>query len=169
MAGHDVYGCSGATKRRTFLGTDSTCVMTRRVGPVALTGNLVAYGSESCGVDTGFAQVVVRRLSDGAWLLNARSHLLPLGPESWERVDSIVLDAHGGVAWIASGFSVIAHQGEDIEVAEAYLRTERLLDEGASIGRDSLRIHGATIRWRHANSWRSAPLPESAAPAGEAN
>ena len=55
--------------RITRLGTTGDCIGGgASVNHVALAADTVAYGLHHCGVDTGFTQVLVQRLRDGARL-----------------------------------------------------------------------------------------------------
>ena len=69
--GSTVYGCSTRTGRSYRLGSTAFCTSSDRIGPIVLAGATAAYGVERCGVDTGTARVVVRRLIDGAVLHSA--------------------------------------------------------------------------------------------------
>ncbi|MGN6868593.1 MAG: hypothetical protein ACTHMY_09330, partial [Solirubrobacteraceae bacterium] len=69
----DVYGCSVARGRSFRLGHASRALAEARVGPVAVAGDLAAYGLQSFGVDTVRASVVVRRLTDGSEVKQLRA------------------------------------------------------------------------------------------------
>src|SRR5581483_822753 len=97
----EVYGCSERTRRVTRLGRSNVCIGTSRAGPAAVAGELAAYGLQTCGVDTGFSEVVVRRLSDGHVLRREGAITGTVGPESYGSVRSLVVRSDGGVAWIA--------------------------------------------------------------------
>ncbi len=150
-----VFGCSAHTGRRFRLGNATLCIGTQRVGPFAVTGELTAYGSERCGIDTGSTEVIVRRLSDGRQLTADRATSLPLGAESYQSVDSIALGADGDVAWIAVGNSIVMHR-TDVEVHKQDRNGERLLDRGAGIHPASLRLSGSKLTWKHGSATRSA-------------
>jgi hypothetical protein len=152
-----VYGCSSHTGRRTRLGQTGSCIRSQRVSRVAVVGELAGYGVESCGVDTGFGRVVVRRLSDGSELVNDAANSLPLGPESYRSVGSLVLKADGAIGWIAVGTSMLQHT-TDTEVHKAKQGTEVILDTGRDIDPHSLRLRGSTLTWRHGPVRRSATL-----------
>jgi hypothetical protein len=155
--GDNVYGCSDRTGRRSKLGKADFCIGTQRAGPVAVTGDLAAYGLETCGTDTGFTIVVVRRLTDGKQLFSDSATTNPLGPESYETVDSLVLKADAAVAWIADGRSIVQNK-KDIEVHEAHKGRQTLLDSGAPVKTRSLQLHGSKLTWRHGKTTRSAVL-----------
>ncbi len=118
-----------------------------------------AYGFTTSGVDTGFAEVIVRRLDDGRQLRVAPATMKPLAPESFQSVDSVVVKLDGAVAWTAHASSII-RRGTDIEVERADARGHALLDSGSGPGIDvhSLRLHGSTLSWRHRTVTRSASL-----------
>ncbi len=150
-----VYGCSARTGRHFRLGNAAVCIGSPRVGPVTVTGELAAYGSEACGIDTGSGRVIVKRLSDGRQLSSDPATSLPLGPESYQTVTSIVLRAGGEVAWIAVGSSIARHR-KDIEVHKHDRTGKRLLDSGTSIQPGSLRLHGSRLTWRHGSGTSDA-------------
>ncbi len=152
-----VYGCSGTSGKRSTLGKRTSCLGTERAGPVTLTGQLVAYGVQICGVDTGFAQVVVRRLSDGKRLTSAPAFTGPLGAEPFQSVDSLVLKADGAVAWIATGRSLATHSSHR-QVQSEDKNSQKLLDSSGSIQLGSLRLNGSTLTWKRGGKTRSASL-----------
>jgi hypothetical protein len=117
----------------------------------------VAYGLESCGVDTGSSSVIVRRLSDGRQLRVLPATTNRLAPESYQLVGSIVVKTDGAVAWIAAARSIV-RQSADEEVHRADRRGQRELDSGTSINSGSMRLHGSTLTWRHGAATRSATL-----------
>jgi len=129
------------------------CVASTRVDHLALAGDVVTYGLQQCGVDTGIASVPVRRLSDGKRLSWYSAVTGSVGPESFESVDSIVVKRDGAVAWIATLSSIIGH-GTRIQVHA----NRKLLDSSVSIKTGSLRLHGSTLSWRDGDLTRSATL-----------
>jgi hypothetical protein len=154
-----VYGCSDRTGLSTRLGRAEQCVGTQRAGPVIVAGELVAYGLETCGVDTGSTSVVVLRLSDGKQQTSDAATTLPvLLPESYENVDSLFLKPDGAVAWIAVRSSITGHGGTDVEVHKVDRHGQRLLDSGSSIHPYSLRLQGSKLTWKHGHKTRSAAL-----------
>jgi hypothetical protein len=155
--GHVVYGCFEKTGKRYEFGQTATCIGTPHAGPVTVAAELAAYGSERCGIDTGFAQVIVRRMSDGRQLRADSATTNPLGPESYSSVDSLVLRGDAAVAWIGVGTSLVGHTA-DIEVHRAGKHGQELLDSGAAIDRHSLRLHGSKLTWKHGSATRSAQL-----------
>ncbi len=151
-----VYGCSSAG--RTFrLGSSRACNTSSRIGPAALSGRMAAYGALRCGVDTGFSQVVVRRLTDGRVMHTAGATSGPIGPESFESVASLVVKADGGAAWIATARSIVRH-GQAVEVHALDRLGARRLDSGGGIASGSLRLRGSTLTWIHYSRRRSATL-----------
>jgi hypothetical protein len=48
-----VYGCDRRTRRSTKLGNATLCIGIVRVDHVALSADVVAYGADHCGIDTG--------------------------------------------------------------------------------------------------------------------
>ena len=152
-----LYGCASGSTRRYQLGNAAACIRTARAGPVALAGTVVAYGLESCGVDTGSAVVVVRRLSTGLRLRSLPATTGTLGPESYQRVSSLVVRPDASVAWIGTASSIIRHT-QTIEVHRADTRGLAELDAGAGIGPSSMRLHGRQVSWHHDGAVRSAPL-----------
>jgi hypothetical protein len=152
------YGCSVVHAARRYpLGQRATCLGTPRVGPVAVAGELAAYGLERCGVDTGFTQVVIRRLTDGRQQRSFVATTNPLGPESYQSVGSLVLKSDGAVAWIGVTSSIVRH-GNDIEVHRAEQHAQLLLDSGPGIDPASLRLRRSVLTWRRANRTRRAGL-----------
>ena len=155
--GGTAYGCSSGATKSFSLGQRLTCLGAPLLGPVTVTGELAAYGLERCGVDTGFTQVVVRRLTDGAQLRSLPATTGFLGPESYQSVDSLVLAGDSAVAWIGTGHSIVASH-RDVEVQKADSHGQRRLDSGSAIKLGSLRLHGSTITWKHGGATRSATL-----------
>lgn len=101
VVGRLVYGCAaGGGARRFALGTTNLCNRSLLVQAVTVAGRLAAFGTESCGVDTGASIVQVRRLTDGRTLFTHAATNVP-GPESFTTVTAIAADRAGDVAWIA--------------------------------------------------------------------
>src|ERR1019366_4300653 len=128
-----VNGCAGHGRGYRLGAAGTTCIAAHRVAPIRLAGGSVAYGLTSCGVDVGTTQVIVRRLSDGRQLVDDPANSLPLGPESYESLGSLVVRADGDVAWIAVGSSIGTHR-RVIEVRAHTPAGDRLLDSGAGVG-----------------------------------
>lgn len=149
-----MYGCANGDRGRFRLGKRSRC----SVDPVTVAGVLVAYGLEKCGTDNCASKVLVRRLSDGKVLDALPAFKGPAGTGvSPTSVNSLVLKPDGAVAWIASGCSIDSPP-PDLQVYRAIDRRASLLDMGKTIGARSLRLHGATVSWRHSARTRSARL-----------
>jgi hypothetical protein len=152
-----VYGCADRPRRTTKLGNTTVCVAAARVDRVALAGDIVAYGVDRCGVDTGFTTVVVRRLSDGKRLAGYAAVNDPGLLESYQSIGSIVVKSDGAVAWIGAEHSIIG-QGSRIEVDGVQHGKRAVLDSGSGIVGSSLRLRGSTLTWRHASTTRTATL-----------
>jgi hypothetical protein len=135
------------------LGNATFCIGTARVDRAAVAGDLVAYGVERCGVDTGSASVSVLRVADGKQLRSLASISGSVGPESYQAVDSLVVKRNGSVAWIATVTSIIG-RGSRTEVHA----NRTLLDSGAQIKPRSLKLHGSKLTWIDGAVTRSASL-----------
>ncbi|MGH2869110.1 MAG: hypothetical protein ACRDNK_16315 [Solirubrobacteraceae bacterium] len=151
-----VYGCAAGGRRSYLLGHASVCINSDRVGPVVVAGRMAAYAVTTCGVDTGSATVVVRRLSDGAHLF---SHAAAdaAGPEGYVAVTAIVATPAGAVAWIAHAHTIVGNRS----VTGVYTRSGSnvsKLDSGNAIQLSSLRLSGSTVSWQDGSGRRSARL-----------
>jgi hypothetical protein len=154
-----VYGCSATTRRTTRLGRSNRCIAASRAGPAAVAVELAAYGLESCGVDTGSGEVVVRRLSDGRGLRTLDATQGPRRPESYQSVSSIVVRRDGAVAWVARASSLGGGGQSSLQVLAADAGSgARLLDSGAGIAPASLALHGSRLTWKDGGQSRSASL-----------
>jgi hypothetical protein len=154
-----VYGCSFTNTRSYRLGSGTLSRPGQpRVGRVAVAGEIAAFGTTEFGVDTGSAQVTVIRLSDGKQLRSERATTRPLGPESFQSVDAVVVKADGAVAWIGAGHSIINQHHADVEVHAIDRKPERMLDSGTVVDPTSLRLHGSRLTWKHGGHTRSATL-----------
>ena len=131
--------------------------MSQCVGTVAIAGEFAAYALSENAVDTSYAEVVVRRLTDGQQLRRATATTKPLGPESYQSVDSLAVKADSAVAWIGVGGSIV-RRGTDIEVRKADKRGQATLDSGPAIDSGSLRLDGSRLTWRNGRQVRSAML-----------
>jgi hypothetical protein len=152
-----VYGCSAARGHSFRLGHVSRAIAKARVGPVAVAGNLAAYGLTSFGIDTVRASVVVRRLTDGTEVKEL-SATHAVGAEAFESIGSVVVMANGAVAWIGSEHSIAAGRRTAIEVHAAGAGGDRVLDSGAGIDPTSLRLHGSQLSWVDGGATRHATL-----------
>src|SRR5947209_3473465 len=85
----EVYACAHGGHSYD-LGSSHLCMSSNRVGPIALSGTVAAYGAQRCGVDTGTAQVVVRRLTGGTVLHTATATSRVPGAESYQSIGSLV-------------------------------------------------------------------------------
>ncbi len=155
--GGEVYGCARGAARSFRLGTKSLCIRSGRAAPVALRGNLVAYGFEMCGVDTGRSEVIARRLTDGRVFLDRAATTTVAGAESYVHVTAVVIAGDGAVAWISSAGSIVSHR-TTLEVHVDDKRGARRLDIGQAIVPTQLQLIGSRVRWKHGASWRSASI-----------
>ncbi|HEY2160750.1 MAG TPA: hypothetical protein VGH24_05540 [Solirubrobacteraceae bacterium] len=153
-----VYGCAGRGGHGYRLGVTQTCINADRVGPVTLSGAVAAYGVQRCGVDTGTAQVVVRRLTDGKVLHASPAVSRVPGAESYATVATVVVKRDGSTAWIGGAHSIVRRGSSVTEVRRFDTHGQTLLDHGAGIAVGSLRLHGSRLSWTHAHSSRSANL-----------
>jgi hypothetical protein len=154
-----VYGCIKATGKRRNLGGAGFCNLPAgRVAPVRLAGDLVAYGVETCGVDTGSSTVVVRNLATGRRLADLPAFMLSLGAESFVSVQALVLRHDGAVGWIAGGQSIVSHGPPSYEVHRFEGGTSSLLESGTAISPSSLRLAGSRMTWRDGGVTHSATL-----------
>jgi hypothetical protein len=128
-----------------------------RVGPVAVAGDLAAYGLTKFGIDTVRATVVVRRLTDGTEVKEL-SATRAVGAEAFESIGSVVVMANGAVAWIGSEHSIAAGRRTAIEVHAAGADGDRVLASGPRIDLASLRLHGSQLSWVDSGTTRHATL-----------
>jgi hypothetical protein len=156
--GGEVYGCAAGARRSYLLGSSSRSIRQGRVGPAALAGRIAAYGLTSYGVDTVSASVVVRSLRDGKQLHTDPGTSRPVGAEFLESVDRVVLKRDGSVAWTSTAGSIVSGHRSEIEVNRDDLRGRTLLDSGAGIAPDSLRLHGSQLSWRDGAATRYGTL-----------
>lgn len=151
------YGCAGATGKSYRLGGRGACLVMPRVEPVLLAGSFAAYGLTTCGTDTAHSQVLVRNLANGKLLVGDYAISGGVPPESFERVNAIVLKRDGAVAWLA-GLGSIGLHGNRFEVVRVDRRGQALLDSGPRIAANSLRLQGSTVTWTDGGRTRSATL-----------
>jgi hypothetical protein len=155
--GRSVYGCAVGGPRSYRLGELSPCLGEGCVSRVRVAGGLAGYASTQRGVDTASADVVVRRLTDGEVLVRDSATRAPLGPESLQSVDALVLKPDGAVAWIGEAQSIVSHSRE-VEVVRVDRRGEAKLDSGDAIVTGSLRLRASKLTWRDGSATRSATL-----------
>lgn len=151
-----VYGCSAARGRSFRLGHATRALAQSRVGPVAVAGDLAAYGRSSFGVDTVSASVVVRRLTDGTEVKQLQA-TRAVGAEAFESIGSVAVLANGAVAWIGSEHSIVGHRSA-IEVHAAGAGGDQILDSGPNVDPSSLRLHGSRLTWVDGGATRHATL-----------
>lgn len=159
---HDVvYGCSAANSKSFRLGHATRSIAEARVSPVAVGGEVVAYGLARFGVDTGRTSVVVRRLTDDKQLGDYAA-TQAVGVESFQTVGSVVVKGDGSVAWIATEFSIVGGGHGTVEVHAADSRGDHVLDRAPSkperIDPKSLRLVGSTLAWTDAGVSHKAIL-----------
>lgn len=157
VAGQRVLGCARGAGRSYVLGERANCLRAWRVAPVALSGELVAYGAERCGVDTGSSEVVVRSLRDGRLRGRAAANTVPLGVEAYVSVTALALARDGAVAWISSGGSIMSHR-RLVAVHTLDRHGVRTLATGGAIVPGRLRLRGRTVSWLAGGHWHSAAL-----------
>jgi len=151
-----VYGCSERSPARSYqLGDSSFCNGGGRAGPVAVAEQLVAYGLERCGVDTGTSVVALRRMTDGRVLGELPALTGLPAPESYAQVTAVLATPAGAVAWIALASSIVRHT-RIVEVHEYVHQRTELLDSGPAIGPGSLRLRGTRLSWQHGSTQRHA-------------
>jgi hypothetical protein len=144
--GGNVYGCADAGGHTYLLAANNSRPGQPHIGQVALAGIDVAYGKTTSGVDTATATVTVRRLDSGRTLRSLAAMSQPVGPESFQSVDSIVVKKDGAVAWIASAHSIVRNSSQ-IEVDRVDGRGRSTLDTNSGIDSISLRLHGSALSW----------------------
>ncbi len=154
--GDAAFGCAAGGGRSFRLGVTLSCIGSELVGPVVVAGPIAAYGSERCGVDTGFTRVLVRDLRTGARLSASPAVTAP-GAESFVSLGSLVARRNGAAAWIAVARSLGSHLSH-IELRRVNGHGVTLLDSGGAIGPRSLRLHGTWLTWRHGGQPRTAKL-----------
>jgi hypothetical protein len=152
-----VYGCAEESTHSFRLGNATRTLRESRVGPIAIAGDVAAYGLTAFGVDTVRTQVVVRRLTDGGQLASFPA-TSAAGAESFQLVGSVVVQSDAAVAWIGQASSIISRGRELIEVHSAAGGHDSVLDSGAGIDPRSLQLHGSTLRWKHDGATRRATL-----------
>jgi hypothetical protein len=152
-----VYGCAVGHATKYLLGASGRSPRATGVGPVVVAGDVAAYGLTRSGVDTVSAQMVVRRLTDGAQLASAAATArTPV--EAAQSVDSLVVKSDGAVAWVGDAHSVFAPRGTDIEVHKIDRHGATLLDSGPTVSLTSLRLRGSNLSWKHGGAIRRATL-----------
>lgn len=155
--GGSVYGCIAGARRSRRLGSAGLCIGTTRISPVAVVGELAAYGAESCGVDTGSTLVQLRRLSDGRTLFSTSATTASPGAESYQQVGSIVVRRSRALAWIVGTSSLATHR-QVKQVLEREGSGSRVLATGAGIELGSLRLRGSQLSWRDNGAEHTARL-----------
>jgi hypothetical protein len=152
----EAYGCSRPTGPTYKFGLVKLCIGATRVGPFALAGDVVAYGSETCGVDFSASQAVSRSLESGHVLRRepATSRTLV---EQEGGLQSIVVKPDGSIAWIATEQSLGNHR-RLLQVRRDDRGGDTLLSSSPTVLPSSLKLHRSRLTWRDAGKLRSATL-----------
>jgi hypothetical protein len=152
------YACLLASGRTVALGARGLPQV--RVGPVALSGALVAYVTTTMGIDTSSATVSELDLSAARPLPGSTPAASPpRRPESFVSVTDLQITARGSIAWIART-SGIMQPVPVFEVREQLRsRPARLLARGPVVRPGSLRLLRGRVGWVEGSSTVSAPLP----------
>ncbi len=149
------YACAFGVGKSYKLGSTTLCIGTALAGPFAVAGTVVAYGLESCGVDTSSAEVVVRRLTNGHQV-----HSDPMVStglvEQHGSPSAVVVRSDGSDAWIGVERSITGRQL--IEVHRHDTRGSALLDSGSQVHAASLTLHGSRLSWEHGTQTRHTAL-----------
>jgi hypothetical protein len=149
------YACAFGVGKSYKLGATKLCIGTSLAGPFALAGTVVAYGLESCGVDTSSTEVVVKRLTTGEQV--HRDPMVSTGlVEQHGSPTALAVERDGSDAWIGVERSITGRQL--IEVHRHDGRGPALLDSGDSVQPASLALHGSHLSWRHGTQTRDATL-----------
>lgn len=156
-SGGKVYGCARGSHSSYVLGSTSNSMGEGRVGPIALAGVDVAFGRTTSGVDVISAEVVVENLTDGRVLRDHGATAGNFGPETAQKVNSIVVKPDGSVAWIASVNSLISHRGTT-QVRKSDRTSRMSLASGREIKPDSLRLDGSELSWSDGSVRKTATL-----------
>lgn len=150
------YACLEPTGPSYKLGSVRLCIGATRAGPFALAGDVVAYGSETCGVDFSSAEAVARNLKSG--------HILHREPatsrtlvEQEGGLESIVVKPDGSIAWIAIEQS-LGNDRRLLQVRKDDRGGDTLLSSSRAALPSSLKLYGSRLTWRDAGKLRSATL-----------
>lgn len=121
-----------------------------------LAGRFAAYTRTFCGYDTQGSTLVVRRLSDGKFVM-ARPATTKVGVEGNQSVGSLVLKPDSAVAWIATAHAIFRPRFVR-QLVKLDERGFRVLDSGRSVAVGSLTLRGSETSWRHGHAIRTAKL-----------
>jgi hypothetical protein len=157
QASGNVYGCSNADARSYRLAASPSRFGQPRIGKLALTGVVTAYGLTRSGIDTVTEQIVVRRLDNGHVLHQVNSTTGPLLPEGFQSVDAIVVKADGAVAWLVQSGSIVRHSRES-EVIRFDRRGEATLASSTKYNLGSLELRGSELNWSENGATGKATL-----------
>jgi hypothetical protein len=150
------YACSRPTGPTYKLGSVRLCIGAARVGPFALAGDVVAYGSEACGVDSSSAEVIARSLASGHVVRREPATSVSL-VEQEGGLRSIVVKPDGSLAWIATERS-LGNERRLLQVRRDDRGGDTLLSSSLAVLPSSLKLHGSRLTWRDAGRLRSATL-----------
>jgi hypothetical protein len=153
-----VHACLLSNRRTVALGVRGLPQV--RIGPLALSGTLLAYASRTIGIDTSSASVSELDLAASRPLLSsAPAASPPTRPESFTSVTDLQITARGSVAWIARTSGVL-QPVPIFEVREQLrARAPRLLARGAAVRPGSLRLQHGRVGWIEGSRAAGAPLP----------
>lgn len=154
------YACLHRYDRRYRIGeVGEPGVFASSLGPIALAGRFVGYGTFYEGPAGGsYALVRVRDLRSGRELARVQTGTTTEEHDAQAEIGSLVVKRNASVAWIESAFT---------EPGTTRQRVRRLdrdgdatLDEGAAIDPGSLVLSRdrRTIAWTHAGERRTAAL-----------
>jgi len=149
----------GHTGHMTLLAPEPHVPLHRSLGRFALAGRIVAFLETQFGVDSGTSTLVVvdvgarrvLRAVAAGWYADA-------GILDRRSVTRFVLTPRGSIAWISE-----QTRHEQLVEAAVYAAgregSVRLLESGADIDPNVLRLSGATLSWSRAGSPRTATMP----------
>jgi hypothetical protein len=149
------YGCTGHSGQSYKLGSTSFCLGSPLAQPFALAGTVVAYGLETCGIDTSSAVVVVERLTTGLVLHSDAMTSTGL-VEQHGSPAAVVVKPNGSDAWVGVERSITGQR-----LIQVYRHDSRglvLLDSGPAVHPSSLTLRGSRLTWRHGSHKRHATL-----------
>ena len=158
MQGTSLYGC--LRSRRTKLGAlkGTTLAPGMRIDLSALSsGGYAAVDRADMGVDTFASTVALIDLHTGATVATAPATTPENRAESFVTVASMVLDAHGTVAWIGQR-SAIGVSTPTLEVHTLNATAARLIASSTTIAPKSLKLHGETLTWTNAGHTKTTTL-----------
>lgn len=152
------YACLLVSSRTVALGVRGLPQV--RVGPVALSGTLLAYATSTIGIDTSSASVSELDLAAAhPQLGSAPAASPPTRPESFSSVTDLRITARGSIAWIARTSGIL----QPVPVFEVRSRPRSrpvsLLARGPAVRPGSLRLQAGRVVWLDGAGAQSAALP----------